>query len=78
MTRIQDEVYVQVSDLVTESRIFGADIYYYKFRLESYLRKFVRSEKMKNRTKILYLEETESIKELRFGPLLSEIRDSNR
>ena len=35
VTRIQHEVYVQVPDLVTESRIFGADIYYYKFRLES-------------------------------------------
>lgn len=46
---MQDEVSMRVSDFNGESRVFGADIYYLKLCLESYLRKFDCPETMKDR-----------------------------
>ena len=85
VNRLQDEVFVRVADLDSESRVFGADIYYHKVCLEGYLQKFDRISRPSIRTtksskkRLLFLEEVESIKELidrGFGIVLSEVRDT--
>ena len=81
---LQDEVFSQVADLESESRVFGADVIYHKLCLETYLRKYDRSvsshkkERESSSKRLLFLQEVESNKELidrGFGVPLSEIRD---
>lgn len=80
----QDEVYTRTCDLEDESSVFGADVYYHKICLESYLVQFRRSSQEskitpKISTKEIMMEEVSHvIKQMLddgYGVTLSEIRD---
>ena len=85
VTTLQDEVFVRVADCDSNSRVFGADLYYHKVCLESYLRKFERSLLSSTQTRKgllkrnIFQEETDCIQQTLdrgFGVTLSEIRDA--
>ena len=80
----KDDVYVRTSDLEDESAVFGSDLYYHKFCLETYLQKYKRQShqsdaKHRAPNKGKTIEENKAIFQNilgnGYGLTLSEIRD---
>ena len=81
---LQDDVYTRVADLEDERSVFGADLYYHKVCLVSYLQKYFRAtathkpnRKYSNK-RCLFLAEVRTINDLitkGIGIPLSDIRD---
>ena len=79
----QDEVYIRVAYLESESRVFGADLFYHKICLPNYLNKYNRKLegckiRKKSKKREIFVKELESIEEMidrGFFIPISEIRN---
>ena len=79
----QDEVYIRVADLESESRVFGADLFYHKICLPNYFNKYNRklegcNIRKKSKKREIFVKELESIEEMidrGFFIPISEIRN---
>ena len=82
---LQDEMYIRTCDLQDASKVFGADLYYRRTCLPSYINKYYRAKTKKEtynivkptkrHTFILYIDFLQTIFDAGTAISLSEIRD---